>query len=87
MYQDLLEMERKLDWTMTRKRVEVQDAMARTPTVSTPQTLLAATVGEILGLMFLCLIADDADAPDIHEPHGLWPTLAERVGHACRDEL
>jgi len=34
MYQDLLEMERKLDWTMTRKRVEVQDALARTPTVS-----------------------------------------------------
>ena len=33
MYQDLLEMERKLDWTMTRKRVEVQDALARTPTV------------------------------------------------------
>lgn len=34
MYQDLLEMERKLDWTMTRKRVEVQDALSRTPTVS-----------------------------------------------------
>ncbi|KJA22667.1 hypothetical protein HYPSUDRAFT_201995 [Hypholoma sublateritium FD-334 SS-4] len=34
MYQDLLEMERKLDWTMTRKRVEVQDAMARTPTTT-----------------------------------------------------
>jgi SWI/SNF-related matrix-associated actin-dependent regulator of chromatin subfamily D len=34
MYQDLLEMERKLDWTMTRKKVEVQDALARIPTVS-----------------------------------------------------
>ena len=34
MYQDLLEMERKLDWTMMRKRVEVQDALGRTPTVS-----------------------------------------------------
>ena len=33
MYQDLLEMERKLDWTMTRKRVEVQDALARPHTV------------------------------------------------------
>lgn len=33
MYQSLLEMERKLDWTMTRKRVEVQDALARSPTV------------------------------------------------------
>jgi SWI/SNF-related matrix-associated actin-dependent regulator of chromatin subfamily D len=33
MYQDLLEMERKLDWTMVRKKVEVQDALARNPTV------------------------------------------------------
>jgi len=33
MYQSLLEMERKLDWTMTRKKVEVQDALSRTPTV------------------------------------------------------
>ena len=33
MYQDLLQMERKLDWTMTRKKVEVQDALVRTPTV------------------------------------------------------
>lgn len=33
MYQDLLEMERKLDWTMMRKKVEVQDALARGPTV------------------------------------------------------
>ncbi|KAF8809814.1 SWI/SNF complex 60 kDa subunit [Phlegmacium glaucopus] len=37
MYQDLLEMERKLDWTMMRKRVEVQDALGRTP--STTRTL------------------------------------------------
>ncbi|KAH7882708.1 hypothetical protein F5I97DRAFT_1939301 [Phlebopus sp. FC_14] len=37
MYQSLLEMERKLDWTMMRKRVEVQDALARNPT--TPRTL------------------------------------------------
>lgn len=34
MYQDLLEMERKLDWTMMRKRVEIQDALGRVPTVS-----------------------------------------------------
>ncbi|KAF5375399.1 hypothetical protein D9615_007956 [Tricholomella constricta] len=34
MYQDLLEMERKLDWTMMRKRVEIQDALARNPTTT-----------------------------------------------------
>lgn len=34
MYHDLLEMEKKLDWTMTRKKVEVQDALGRPMTVS-----------------------------------------------------
>ncbi|CCM01680.1 uncharacterized protein FIBRA_03744 [Fibroporia radiculosa] len=37
MYRDLLEMERRLDWTMTRKRVEVQDALARV--IQTTRTL------------------------------------------------
>ncbi|KAF9463399.1 SWI/SNF complex protein [Collybia nuda] len=45
MYQDLLEMERKLDWTMTRKRVEVQDALARIPTTTrTLRLFLSHTV-------------------------------------------
>ena len=34
MYRDLLQMERKLDWTMTRKRVEVHDALQRIMPVS-----------------------------------------------------
>ncbi|CED83878.1 SWI/SNF transcription activation complex subunit [Phaffia rhodozyma] len=29
MYQDLVQMEQKLDWTITRKRAEIQDAVAR----------------------------------------------------------
>lgn len=37
MYRDLLDMERRLDWTMTRKRVEVQDALGRV--ISTTRTL------------------------------------------------
>ncbi|KAF9235929.1 BAR-domain-containing protein [Melanogaster broomeanus] len=45
MYQDLLEMERKLDWTMSRKRVEVQDALARTPTTTrTLRVFISQTV-------------------------------------------
>jgi len=45
MYQDLLEMERKLDWTMTRKKVEVQDALVRTPTTTrTLRIFLSHTV-------------------------------------------
>ncbi|KAJ7432627.1 SWI/SNF complex protein [Mycena galericulata] len=34
MYQDLLAMERKLDWTMMRKRAEIQDALVRNPTTT-----------------------------------------------------
>ncbi|KAE9399403.1 SWI/SNF complex protein [Gymnopus androsaceus JB14] len=34
MYQSLLDMERKLDWTMARKRIEIQDTMSRTPTAT-----------------------------------------------------
>ncbi|KAJ4476363.1 SWI/SNF complex 60 kDa subunit [Lentinula edodes] len=37
MYQSLLEMERKLDWTITRKRMEIQDTLSRNP--STTRTL------------------------------------------------
>jgi hypothetical protein len=34
MYQDLVEMEKKLDWTIMRKKAEVQDALGRTASVS-----------------------------------------------------
>jgi len=45
MYQDLLEMELKLDWTMMRKRVDVQDALGRTPsTTRTLRVFLSHTV-------------------------------------------
>ncbi|KAF8637155.1 hypothetical protein AX17_003059 [Amanita inopinata Kibby_2008] len=45
MYQDLLEMERKLDWNMMRKKVEVQDALSKTPTTTrTLRIFLSHTV-------------------------------------------
>ncbi|KZT05056.1 SWI/SNF complex 60 kDa subunit [Laetiporus sulphureus 93-53] len=45
MYRDLLDMERRLDWTVTRKRVEVQDALNRTvPTSRTLRIFLSHTV-------------------------------------------
>ncbi|CAL1697797.1 unnamed protein product [Somion occarium] len=45
MYQDLLQMERRLDWTMTRKRAEVQDALSRTMTTArTLRIFLSHTV-------------------------------------------
>ncbi|CAK5273926.1 unnamed protein product [Mycena citricolor] len=43
MYQDLLAMERKLDWTMTRKKAEIQDALVRTPNVQPSMTSLNGT--------------------------------------------
>lgn len=35
MYHDLLDMERRFDWTITRKRVEVQDTLQRIVPVRT----------------------------------------------------
>ena len=43
MYQDLINMERKLDWTITRKRTEVQDALSRPMTVSPPYSTTLPT--------------------------------------------
>jgi SWI/SNF-related matrix-associated actin-dependent regulator of chromatin subfamily D len=34
MYQDLLEMEKKLDWTIMRKKAEIQDALGKSASVS-----------------------------------------------------
>lgn len=48
MYQDLLEMERKLDWTMMRKKVEIQDALARNPTVRRHLELQCLTRLEVI---------------------------------------
>ena len=39
MYQELLDMERKLDWTMTRKKVEIEDALTRVQPVRQPTLL------------------------------------------------
>ncbi|KAH7906936.1 BAR-domain-containing protein [Hygrophoropsis aurantiaca] len=45
MYQNLLETERRLDWTMMRKKVEVQDALSRNPTTTrTLRMFLSHTV-------------------------------------------
>jgi SWI/SNF-related matrix-associated actin-dependent regulator of chromatin subfamily D len=35
MYQDLVDMERKLDWTVMRKKVEIEDAISKVPPVCT----------------------------------------------------
>lgn len=67
MYQELLETERKLDWTMTRKRLEIQDALSRAPTVCNPRPYTKRRLHED---------ADDAHPQDILEPYRLRPGLA-----------
>jgi SWI/SNF-related matrix-associated actin-dependent regulator of chromatin subfamily D len=37
MFKDLIEMEQRLDWTMLRKRAEVNDALGRVVKVSQQQ--------------------------------------------------
>lgn len=74
MYQDLLDMERKLDWTMMRKRVEVQDALARNPTVCTEQQTLCQYYSDS-DTRFPGL--DDANTTTISEPHCLWTAVAD----------
>lgn len=67
MYQSLLEMEKRLDWTMNRKKVEVQDALARNPTVGF--TCLQYTIGTNR-------LSDCAYTAAILEPYGLWAAVA-----------
>src|ERR1700761_9437596 len=61
MYQDLLEMEKKLDWTIMRKKAEVQDALGRTASVRTTSFLLdhvreAVSRRQRAHCVFSCLI-------------------------------
>lgn len=69
MYQDLLNSERKLDWTIARKRTEVQDALQKQVPVS-----LTATRSERL----LTAREDDADTSNIPQ------SLCFRAGVATR---
>jgi len=80
MYQDLLEMERKLDWTMTRKRVEVQDALARTPTV-----ISFSHSGLDVSLFTRSLVSDNTNIADIFKPYSFFPIVAGWGGTACSE--
>jgi SWI/SNF-related matrix-associated actin-dependent regulator of chromatin subfamily D len=48
MYQDLLEMEKKLDWNMMRKRAEISDALNRVVSVRT--SLPISAIPNVTGL-------------------------------------
>jgi len=75
MYQDLLEMERKLDWTMTRKKVEVQDALVRTPTVRIYVWRHSSSTHTP---------SDYSDSTNIFEPHCHGSSLAGWRDCPCR---
>jgi len=62
-------MERELDWT---KRVEVQDALARTPTVI---LFLSFQFGRVSVYLY-SFVADNANIADFFEPYSLFPIVA-----------
>lgn len=69
MYQDLLNTERKLDWTIARKRTEVQDALQKQAPVSSTAAnrSLLLTVRKV-----------DTDTSDFPKPHGFRASMAAR---------
>ena len=71
MYQDLLEMERKLDWTMMRKKVEIEDALTRVQPVRQLNPL-----SFLNGVFIISIRVGATDAQDIPQPHGFWPSVA-----------
>ena len=46
MYQDLIAMEKKLDWTMLRKKAEVSDALGKQVTVRAVYLLVASAYSQ-----------------------------------------
>ncbi|ETW79752.1 hypothetical protein HETIRDRAFT_477346 [Heterobasidion irregulare TC 32-1] len=69
MYQDLLEMEKKLDWTMMRKRAEVQDALMRTPT--TKRTLRIFLSHTVSGQTWQSADAGSSATPNLETGQGI----------------
>lgn len=70
MYQDLLNMEKKLDWTMTRKRVEVQDALGKPMTVS-PLSRQCANIYSGVG-------QDNKNTPHLPQSYRIGTVMATR---------
>ncbi|KAJ7065926.1 SWI/SNF complex 60 kDa subunit [Mycena belliarum] len=75
MYQDLLGMERKLDWTMMRKKAEIQDALVRPPT--TTRTLRIFMSHTVSGQSWQS-IPDLNDAPNFETGEGI-PAWALKI--------
>ncbi|KAF8882811.1 SWI/SNF complex protein [Infundibulicybe gibba] len=75
MYQDLLEMERKLDWTMRRKKVEIQDTLSRNPT--TTRTLRIFMSHTVSGQLWQTG-ADPSQAPNFETGEGI-PAWAFKI--------
>lgn len=74
MYQDLLEMERKLDWTMMRKKVEVQDALGRIPSVRLLIVIYISTFisyGNTYSMLLLLSFPGDTHIEDILESYSI----------------
>lgn len=71
MYNDLLESERKLDWTMARKRIEITDALTKTIKVIPVTTLTYIT--SLISLQ----MAGSQDAESVRHPYGRRSAVAK----------
>lgn len=77
MYQDLVEMERQLDWTVSRKKVEVQDALGRTMTVCAFFNCIIT-----VSLMTEIRLTDEPHAAVVLIAYGVWSDMADWRGCA-----
>jgi len=64
MYQDLLEMERKLDWMMMRKKVEIEDALARVQPVRQLDSIRKNPITYLMYTKVHCWLMTQNDALD-----------------------
>jgi len=69
MYQELQDMEKKLDWTIMRKKAEVQDALGRTASVSLYLISAWAVSNNYL-------TTDNAHTSSFPVPYGLGTSMA-----------
>lgn len=76
LYQQLLDMERKLDWNMTRKLAEITDALGKTPT--TTRTLRIFLSHSVAGQPWQETPAPDGSGVDFESGQGI-PSWTFRV--------
>src|SRR5258708_26627995 len=80
LYTQMRESERKLDWTMARKVLEMQETVTRVIRVC--HLMLPPIPASIISC---CAVSEKKGTPSVRNTHSSWPALASsRWGRACR---